>query len=234
MWTDLIPALGAGLTAVFITLASRVWVVPELRHWLGNDAQPPHGALPHAMLAAGAAVLAAALMPAQERLLMWVSVGVWSGLLACCALTDLRFRLLPDRLTLALGLAGLGLALAGHGPGLWSSLAGGAFGYGLPWLVGRLMRKSTGIANGAPTEPSAPAEPIGRGDLALLGAMGLWVGFSGLPLVLVGASLVMLPIAAWGMLRRGWTRTTALPFGPALCLAGVFVLPWILSEGSLP
>ncbi|MGA0881936.1 MAG: prepilin peptidase [Burkholderiaceae bacterium] len=218
----------AACTAACAATAAKVFAASEVAFWLSDDAPSPpslHPAPVHAALAACLAMVPLALLfrvPTLEEALV---LGLWTGLLTSCALIDLRCRLLPDRLTLSLAFLGLATALMGLGPGIWSALAGGAFGYLLPWAVGRIMRRRAADPQG-----EGP-EAIGRGDLALLGAMGLWVGFSGLPLVLVGASLVMLPVIAWGMLRFGWSRSTALPFGPGLCMAGIVVLPWVLTEG---
>ena len=225
MWPDALSVSLAALTAAGMAIAAKVFAQSEVSFWLGDQAPALHATPVYAGLAACIAMIPLSLLfrgPTIEEALM---LGLWTGLLTSCALIDLRCRLLPDRLTISLALLGLVAALIGLGPGLWSALAGGVFGYLLPWAVGRLMRKRT-------TDPQDEGgEAIGRGDLALLGAMGLWVGFSGLPLVLVGASLVMLPVIAWGMLRFGWSRSTALPFGPGLCMAGIVVLPWVLTEG---
>ena len=67
---------------------------------------------------------------------------------------------------------------------------------------------------------------MGRGDFALIAAIGSWLGFSSLAFVLLFASLGMLSLALWGFLRRGWRLSTALPFGPALCLAAMLVAPF--------
>lgn len=229
MPTELLAWGLAGLMAMASAWAARSWAQPEVHHWLGPEAPRLFGAWLHLLLSVAFVALALTLtlglgqqpLDTADSLML----GLWSGLLTACALTDLRCRLLPDRLTLSLAGLGLVLALLERGPGLWQGLAGALLGYGLPWLVGRLMQRRTN---------EGPQESIGRGDLALLGAMGLWVGFSGLPLVLVVGTLLMLPLVAWGMLRRGWTRATALPLGPSLCLAGVLVLPWVLTQPTAP
>jgi len=218
------PELSTAL-ALLIAVASawtaRAWAEPEVRHWLGPEARAPHGILSYLLLSLVAAAILLTQLEHPLDGLQPLPLGLWSGLLTACALTDLRCRLLPDRLTLSLGLLGLALPLLGLGPGLIEGIAGALLGYGMPWLLGRVMARRRG---------DETQEAIGRGDLALLGAMGLWVGFSGLALVIIGASLLMLPLVAWGMLRRGWTGTTVLPFGPSLCLAGVLVLPWVFNQ----
>lgn len=223
MWPDLATTVLACVLAGAAGLSARLVAQPEVKRWLGEDAPVLHSPLLHAVLAAAVALLPLSLLLRAPSPAEGIALGLWAGLLTSCALIDLRCRLLPDRLTVALAAIGVVISLSGLGPGLMAALAGGAFGYLLPWAVGSLMRKRSSA--------DAQSEPIGRGDLALLGAMGLWVGFSGLPLVIVGASLVMLPLITWGMLRFGWNRSTALPFGPGLCLAGLVVLPWVLTEG---
>lgn len=221
MLAEPLLALLAALLSMACAWGARAWALPEVAHWLGPQAPGLYGTLPHLLVSLLWIGLGLALLEHPPSAIQALALGLWSGLLTTCALTDLRCRLLPDRLTRTLAFLGLLLPALSLGPGLWEGLAGALAGYGLPWLVGKVMQRREG---------DEPPEAIGRGDLALLGAMGLWLGLSGLPLVLIGACLLMLPLVVWGMLRRGWTRTTALPLGPSLCLAGVLVLPWVFNQ----
>lgn len=168
-----------------------------------------------------------------------LALAFWSASLCTVARIDLQVRLIPDRLTALLAGVGLLMSLIGLGVPLGEALAGGVIGYGLPYAIGRLMaprgrRRSTHSHAINPDADSSAAETgIGRGDLALMAAMGTWVGFSGLSLVLVISACLMLPVMAWGMVRRGWSSRRLLPFGPALAAAGLLVLPWSWLESSL-
>ncbi|MGA1253846.1 MAG: prepilin peptidase, partial [Burkholderiaceae bacterium] len=151
------------------------------------------------------------------------AVGGLTGALTLAAMIDLRCQLLPDRITwLVIGL-GLIAALLGLSVSFGEALLGGLIGYGLPWLLtllGRRRHRKRAAIEGQMTVP------MGRGDFALIAGLGVWLGFSSLPLVLVLACLAMLPFVVWGMFRHGWQLATALPFGPALAFAGLALLPW--------
>jgi len=137
------------------------------------------------------------------------------------AILDLRHFWLPDRLVLAL--AGLGVvgALIGLQPHWidraigaaagYLSLAAIAFGY-------RLWRKREGL---------------GGGDPKLFGAIGVWLGWQPLPLVLVGASVIGLLAVAIAMLRG--TRvdaTTQVPLGTLLAVAAYAAWVWTAVRGQ--
>ena len=68
---------------------------------------------------------------------------------------------------------------------------------------------------------------------ALLGSIGLWLGWQPLPFVLLGASGVGL-IAVFAMMlsRREISATTRVPFGAALAVAAFAV--WAVSRAALP
>ena len=132
-----------------------------------------------------------------------VPLGIFCGVLA---LVDIRRGIIPNRLNLAI--AGLGLvravAIGGATAAVAATsegIANGAVFWALQWLYFRL-RKIPGL---------------GLGDVKFLAAAGLWVGISGLPSLLLVATLTAL--AAAGILKlsgRSMTRETSLPFGPFL------------------
>jgi leader peptidase (prepilin peptidase) / N-methyltransferase len=121
---------------------------------------------------------------------------------------DWEHMVLPDALTLPLILAGLGatwlldpVALAGHA----LAAAAGYLSFRAIELAYRRLRGRDGL---------------GEGDAKLLAAAGAWVGLAPLPTVVLTAALAGLAIAA--ALQLGGRRPdggSALPFGPALCVA---------------
>ncbi|MFP4130951.1 MAG: prepilin peptidase [Thiohalospira sp.] len=123
------------------------------------------------------------------------------------ALIDLDHQLLPDGPTLGLLWAGLLLAVAGIGPAPTAAILGAAAGYGALWLVATGYRTLAG------------REGLGGGDLKLLAALGAWVGWQPLPLVVIAAAV---PGAIIGLLltAAGRDRHEPLPFGPFLALGG--------------
>lgn len=136
---------------------------------------------------------------------------------ALVALTgiDLDHQLLPDGITLPLMWAGL-LAAVLIGPVFNSPLpvsprdaiVGAAAGYLSLWLVFHGFRLITG------------KEGMGYGDFKLFAALGAWLGWKLLPLIILlsaatGAVLGILMIAF-----RGRDRAAPMPFGPYLAAAG--------------
>jgi len=201
------------------------WARPELVYWLSEAQADQILSRPAvwrilAFLAAGLEVLVVSALQGPPSLASSLAMGVLTGALLLAAMVDLRCRLLPDRITWLLVGVGLIAALLGLSVSLGEALLGGVIGYCLPWLLAMVSRKRRRLRS-----ESDPL-PMGRGDFALIAGLGVWLGFSNLPLVLVVASLGMLPIAAWGLMRNRWRLSTALPFGPALSFSGLFLLPW--------
>jgi len=130
------------------------------------------------------------------------------ALCGALALIDLRRGIIPDGLNLAIGALGLARAAAAGGAtsGLEALRDGVVIG-AICWLLRRLYfawRKVQGL---------------GLGDVKFLAAAGTWVGFSGIPMLILIAAIGAL-IAAGGLQLAGHslTRQTSLPFGPFLAI----------------
>ena len=160
----------------------------------------------------------------------WVAWHFGFGAHAACALLvtwtlialtgiDLDHQLLPDNITLPLVWAGL-LAAVAIGPMAGAALPvsprdaiiGAAAGYVSLWLVFHAFKLVTG------------KEGMGYGDFKLFAALGAWLGWKVLPLVIVlsaatGAVLGILLIAL-----KGRDRRAPMPFGPYLAAAGWLAL----------
>ena len=69
-------------------------------------------------------------------------------------------------------------------------------------------------------------EGMGYGDFKLLAAIGAWLGWKMLPLVILLSSLLgaAVGIALIALARHG--RNVPIPFGPYLALAGLVALFW--------
>lgn len=150
----------------------------------------------------GASAFAAA-PPAQA--LAGLALG-WT--LVALALLDLENFWLPDRLTLPLLTAGIGTAGAGLSIRLADSLIGAVAGFVALALIAWVYRRVRGRSG------------MGGGDPKLLAAIGAWLGWTVLPLVLLLASLTGL--AAIGMRAlRGQAVSAAdrLPLGTLLAVA---------------
>jgi leader peptidase (prepilin peptidase)/N-methyltransferase len=135
---------------------------------------------------------------------------------AMVALTCIDFdtQLLPDDITLPLLWAGLLINLNGTFTSLTSAVAGAAAGYLALWSVYWLFKLATG------------KEGMGYGDFKLLAAIGAWLGWQLLPLVILLSSLVgaVVGIALIVLARHG--RNVPIPFGPYLAAAGIIALFW--------
>jgi leader peptidase (prepilin peptidase)/N-methyltransferase len=134
--------------------------------------------------------------------------------LLALTLIDLDHKLLPDSLTLPLLWAGLLVNVPGLFATLQSSVIGAAAGYIALWSVYQLFKLVTG------------KEGMGYGDFKLLAAIGAWIGWQLLPVVIlisaVVGSAVGLALIAFG----GRSGQTAIPFGPYLAGAGFIALLW--------
>ena len=141
---------------------------------------------------------------------------VFTWTLIAAAMIDWQTQLLPDTLVLPLLWLGLLLSL-GHDAGFAlidpaTAILGAAGGYLVLWLVFHAFRLATG------------KEGMGYGDFKLLAALGAWLGWQALPMVLLMSSLagaiVGGTLMATGLLERG----KPMPFGPWLALAGWLTL----------
>ena len=145
-------------------------------------------------------------------LLLGAMLLTW-GLLAL-SLIDLDTRLLPDAITLPLLWLGLSFNLSGQFASLGDAVLGAMAGYLLLWSVYWLFKWCTG------------KQGLGQGDFKLLAALGAWLGWQALPLVVLLASL--LGIAGAGIMtvlgRR--SRGAAQAFGPCLAGAGWIAMLW--------
>jgi leader peptidase (prepilin peptidase)/N-methyltransferase len=139
--------------------------------------------------------------------------------LVALSLIDLDHKLLPDSMTLPLLWAGLLLSLFNFGgeplfADLKTSVIGAAAGYLSLWSVYQLFKLLTG------------KEGMGHGDFKLLAALGAWLGWQLLPLVILLSAGVGAIVGIGLVLFGGQSRQTAIPFGPYLAAAGWIALLW--------
>jgi leader peptidase (prepilin peptidase) / N-methyltransferase len=127
---------------------------------------------------------------------------------------DFDTQLLPDSITLPLLWAGLLLNLAGTFVDLGSAVIGAAAGYVALWSVYWGFKFATG------------KEGMGFGDFKLLAAVGAWLGWQMLPLVVLASSFVGAIFGISLMLFAKHGRNVPIPFGPYLAVAGAVALFW--------
>ncbi|MCB1615785.1 MAG: prepilin peptidase [Pseudomonadales bacterium] len=139
-------------------------------------------------------------------------VLTWS--LICLTLIDYDEKLLPDSITLPLLWLGLLANLFSTYTSLENSVIGAMAGYLSLWSVFWLFKIVTG------------KDGMGYGDFKLLAALGAWMGWQMLPLIIILSSLVgsILGILAIALFRRD--RNNSIPFGPFLAIAGWIAFVW--------
>ena len=150
---------------------------------------------------------------------LWAScIFGWS--LLALALIDWRHRLLPDELTLPLLPAGLGIAFLFDRQNLAAHALGAVSGFLSFAAIAAAYRSWRG------------REGLGGGDFKLFGGIGAWVGWDGLPSVVLIASISALGVSSleWARGRRLSLRDE-IPFGSYLSIAGWIV--WLYGPLTL-
>ena len=139
-------------------------------------------------------------------LLIWASLALTA--------IDIDTQLLPDDITLPLLWTGLLFNYFGVFTSLHNALLGAVIGYLVLWTVYWLFKLVTG------------KEGMGYGDFKLLAALGAWLGWQMLPLIILLSSLVgaMVGIILIVALKHG--RNIPIPFGPYLAGGGLIALFW--------
>ncbi|MCE8031324.1 prepilin peptidase [Halomonas daqingensis] len=157
----------------------------------------------------------------------WQGLFVYGACLALLALAviDLRTQLLPDAMTLPLLWAGLLYQLLFQPLMLPSAVIGAMAGYLALWSVYWLFKLVTG------------KEGMGYGDFKLLAALGAWLGWQYLPMILILSAGVGAIVGIALQLALPRLRGAPMPFGPYLASAGMIALlvgePLMASYGRL-
>lgn len=161
-------------------------------------------------LAGGLLALASVVLYGATLQALFIA-GACLALLAL-AVIDFRSRLLPDALTLPLLWAGLLYQLAMRPGALANAVAGAMAGYLVLWSVYWLFKRITG------------KEGMGHGDFKLLAALGAWLGWQYLPMVLMFSAGLGALAGSVAQLAIPRLRGAPLPFGPWLAAAGWIAL----------
>jgi leader peptidase (prepilin peptidase) / N-methyltransferase len=156
----------------------------------------------------------------------WVAWHFGFGVPAACALLvtwalialtgiDIDHQLLPDNITLPLMWAGLiaAVAIGSTSPASLpvspkDAIIGAAAGYTSLWLVFHAFKLVTG------------KEGLGYGDFKLFAALGAWLGWKLLPLVIVLSAATGAVLGILMIVLQGRDRRAPMPFGPYLAAAG--------------
>jgi leader peptidase (prepilin peptidase)/N-methyltransferase len=87
-------------------------------------------------------------------------------------------------------------------------------GYLSLWSVYWLFRLITG------------REGMGRGDFKLLAALGAWLGWTAIPLIMLLSALVGALLGGALIVFRGRDHQLPMPYGPFLAAAGCVAMLW--------
>ncbi len=137
------------------------------------------------------------------------------------SIIDAETQLIPDSIVLPLIWLGLGMALFHPVAGSETlfiapkdAIVGAIAGYLSLWSVYQLFKIITG------------KEGMGYGDFKLLAALGAWLGWQQLPLVILMSAIVGAVVGLSMMAFRNHDRSVPIPFGPYLAAAGWITMLW--------
>lgn len=137
---------------------------------------------------------------------------VWS--LIALTFIDADTQLLPDSITLPLIWVGLIVNIDHTFTDLRSAVLGAVIGFLALWSVYWAFKLLT------------KKEGMGYGDFKLLAALGAWLGWQMLPLVILLSSVVGAVVGIVLIVLARMGRNIPLPFGPYLAMAGLIALLW--------
>ncbi len=147
-----------------------------------------------------------------SALAFWGIIFTWC--MIALTMIDVDHQLLPDDITLPLMWLGLIININGLLTPLSDAVIGAAAGYLSLWSVYWLFKLATG------------KEGMGFGDFKLLAAIGAWLGWQHLPLIIVLSSFVGAFVGVSLIVVRGRDKNIPIPFGPYLATAGWIALIW--------
>lgn len=158
--------------------------------------------------------LLSGLMSAFVAWKLGVEASTLFALIFCWTLIALTFIdldtfLLPDQLTLPLMWLGLLVSLTGAFTTPESAILGAALGYLLLFSLYWGFKLLTG------------KEGMGYGDFKLLAALGAWLGWESLLLVILLSSTVGALTGIAMIVFKGHDKQQPIPFGPYLAIAGL-------------
>ena len=142
-----------------------------------------------------------------------VLVLTWA--LIALSVIDFDHQLLPDQITMPLLWLGLLLTVVKALPvSSEEAIIGAIAGYLSLWSVYHLFKLVTG------------KEGMGYGDFKLLAALGAWMGWKMLPVIILFSAFTGAIVGIALIVLRGRDRNIPIPFGPYLAAAGWIAMLW--------
>lgn len=141
--------------------------------------------------------------------------------LIAIALIDADTQLIPDSIVLPLMWMGLAMSLFHPFPvpetlfiSPTDAIVGAMAGYLSLWSVFWLFKIVTG------------KDGMGYGDFKLLAALGAWLGWQQLPIIIMMSAIVGTIVSVALIIGKRKDRSVPIPFGPYLAAAGWVTLLW--------
>lgn len=188
-----------------VPLASWLWLRGRCRH-----CNAPIAGIALFMELASLAVVVWAAFTVSGWVFAATCILGW--LLLTLAVIDWRAFLLPDVLTAPLAVFGLAATYLLNPDTIPDHVIGAAAGFAVFALIAAAYRRWRG------------RDGLGLGDAKLLGALGAWVSWQGLPSIVLYAALAgLIAVLVQSRLGRGFTAATRIPFGTFLTLGGWLV-----------
>lgn len=137
---------------------------------------------------------------------------IFTWTIICLTFIDLDHRLLPDELTLFLLWVGLFCSLFSLFVDSHTAIIGAIAGYLIFYFVQFIFYRVTGKVG------------MGQGDFKFLAALGAFLGWEMLPLIILLASISGMVVAFTQMTIKRHYQSIPIPFGPYLAIAGWIAL----------
>jgi len=141
----------------------------------------------------------------------WLTIVYW--ILAACFIAifmiDCKYMIIPDKLNLFIFILGIVVSLSGFTIPFMEAIYGSLLGGGILWLIAIVSRGG-----------------MGGGDIKFAFAIGLFTGWKLMLLLLFVASLLGCVYGITNIIRYGYRKGKAIPFGPFLVVAAMIVLLW--------
>ena len=137
------------------------------------------------------------------------------------SMIDADTQLIPDSIVLPLLWIGLAMSLFHPVAGSQTlfiaptnAIVGAMAGYLSLWSIYWLFKLITG------------KDGMGYGDFKLLAALGAWLGWQNLPMIIMMSAVVGVVLNVTLIVVRGKDRNIPIPFGPYLAMAGWITMLW--------
>lgn len=139
---------------------------------------------------------------------------IFTWFIICLTFIDLDYHLLPDHLTLFLLWIGLFFSMFNLFTDSHTAIIGAIAGYLIFAIIQSIFKLTTGKIG------------MGQGDYKFLAALGAYLGWQLLPVIILLASIIGLIFGITQMALKRQFKSVPIPFGPYLACAGWLSLIW--------